>query len=69
MIHGEIFVGEAGAGGVGEGAQGFYQFFTFRVDEEAAGARGVEEGGVDARDFVADFPGGAGAGYFEARLF
>jgi hypothetical protein len=39
------------------------------VDVEAAGAGGVEEGGVDARDFVADFPGGARAGDFEAGLF
>jgi len=39
------------------------------VDEETAGAGGVEEGGVDAGDFVADFPGGAGAGDGEAGLF
>ena len=38
------------------------------MDEEAAGSRSVQEGGVDAGDFVADFPGVARAGYREAGL-
>jgi len=38
------------------------------VDEDAARSRGIEEGGVDGGDFVADFPGAAGALDGEARF-
>ena len=66
MIHAQIFVGEAGVGGISQGAEGFDEFHAAGVDEEAAGSRRVEEGGVDAGDFVADFPGISGAGDCEA---
>ena len=36
------------------------------MDIGAACSSGIEEGGVDAGDFVADFPGGAGAGDVKA---
>ena len=32
------------------------------MDQSAAGSSCVEKGGVDGGDFVADFPGGFGAG-------
>jgi hypothetical protein len=66
MVYAEIFVGEARVWSIGEGAEGFDEFFTAGMDEEAAGSRSIQQGGVDAGDFVADFPGVAGAGDGEA---
>ena len=59
VVDAEFFVGEAVVV-VDQGAEGFDCFAAFGVDEEAARSSAVEDGGVDAVDFVADFPGGAG---------
>ena len=33
VVDAKVFVGEAGARGVGQSAEGFDEFFTFRVDK------------------------------------
>ena len=38
------------------------------MDLDAARSSGIHEAGVDAVDFVADFPGGFGGGYSEASF-
>ena len=38
------------------------------MDFDAAGSVGVHQTGVDAVDFVADFPGGTWGGYLKARF-
>ena len=38
------------------------------MDFDAARSSGIHEAGVDAVDFVADFPGGAGRGYPETSF-
>ena len=51
---------------VDQGAEGFDCFAAAGVDFEAARSSAVEDGGVDAVDFVPDFPGGFGGGDAEA---
>ena len=61
VVDAEFFVGEAVVV-VNQGAEGFDCFAAAGVDFEAARSSLVEDDGVDAVDFVADFPGGFGGG-------
>ena len=63
VVDAEFFVGEAVVV-VNQGAEGFDGFAAAGVDFEAARSSLVEDDGVDAVDFVADFPGGFGGGDF-----
>ena len=67
VVDAEFFVGEAVVV-VDEGAERLNSLTAAGVDLEAARSSLVEDDGVDAVDFVADFPGGFGGGDFEAAL-
>ena len=59
VVDAEFFVGEAVVV-VDQGAERLNSLTAAGVDLEAARSSLIEDDGVDAVDFVADFPGGAG---------
>ena len=67
VVDAEFFVGEAVVV-VNQRAERLDSFAAAGVDFEAARSSLVEDDGVDAVDFVADFPGGAGCGDLEAAF-